>query len=85
MGEPSCRDGSAPPSRPDGVASPPHSSVGGRPIPGIARREDYAGLDAANRAGQPAQVELKESQVGAGGSLAVAPISINVYRFPVAE
>jgi len=30
-------------------------------------------------------VELKESRVAAGGSLAVAPISINVYRFPVTD
>ncbi len=44
-----------------------------------------ASLDAANRVGQPAQVELKESHVGAGVSLAVAPISINVYRFPVTD
>jgi alpha-L-arabinofuranosidase len=44
-----------------------------------------ANLDAANRVGQPAQVELKESQLGADGFLTVAPISINVYRFPVTE
>ena len=44
-----------------------------------------AGLDATNRVGQPSQVELKESRVAAGGSLAVAPISINVYRFPVTD
>jgi alpha-N-arabinofuranosidase len=42
-------------------------------------------LEAANRVGQPAEVELKESQVGASGSFTVAPISINVYRFPLAE
>jgi alpha-N-arabinofuranosidase len=44
-----------------------------------------ANLDAANRVGQPAQVELKESQVAAASSLTVAPISINVYRFPATE
>ncbi len=44
-----------------------------------------ANLEAANRAGQAPQVELKESQIAAGRSLAVAPISINVYRFPVTD
>jgi alpha-N-arabinofuranosidase len=44
-----------------------------------------ASLDAANRVGQPAQVQVKESQVDPDGALTVAPISINVYRFPVRE
>jgi hypothetical protein len=39
-----------------------------------------------DRVGQPAQVEIKEIPVSnASGSIAVAPISVNVYRFPVAE
>jgi alpha-L-arabinofuranosidase len=43
-------------------------------------------LDAMDRVGQPAQVEIKEIPVSnASGSIAVAPISVNVYRFPVAE
>jgi alpha-N-arabinofuranosidase len=43
-------------------------------------------LDAANHVGQPPQVEVKETSIGdAPGSLAVAPASVNVYRFPVAQ
>jgi alpha-N-arabinofuranosidase len=42
-------------------------------------------LDAANHAGQPAQVDVKESPVSsAKWMIAVAPISVNIYRFPVA-
>ena len=42
-------------------------------------------LDAANRVGQAPQVEVKETTIGeAPHSLTVAPISINIYRFPVA-
>jgi len=41
-------------------------------------------LDAANRVRQPAQVEVKEIAIGdAPHSLTVAPISVNIYRFPV--
>ncbi len=43
-------------------------------------------LDAANRVGQPAQVEIKEMAIGdVPRSLSVAPISINIYCFPVPE
>lgn len=43
-------------------------------------------LNAENRAGQPPQVEIKEIAVGENPhSLSVAPISINVYRFPLTE
>jgi alpha-L-arabinofuranosidase len=43
-------------------------------------------LDAANRVGQEPQVEVKETEVGeTDRSLAVAPISVNVYRFQVAK
>jgi alpha-N-arabinofuranosidase len=42
-------------------------------------------LDAANRVGQPPQVEVKEISLGdAQGTITVAPISVNIYRFPVA-
>jgi alpha-N-arabinofuranosidase len=42
-------------------------------------------LDAANHVGQPPQVEIKESAIGeAPATLSVAPISVDVYRFPVA-
>jgi len=41
-------------------------------------------LDAVNRAGQPAQIEVEESQVRrTGDAINVAPISVNVYRFPL--
>jgi alpha-N-arabinofuranosidase len=43
-------------------------------------------LDAANLAGQKPQVEVKEIALGdALRTLTVAPISINIYRFPVAQ
>jgi alpha-N-arabinofuranosidase len=42
-------------------------------------------LEAANRVGEPPQVTVKEIPIGdASGTMSVAPISINVYRFPVA-
>jgi alpha-N-arabinofuranosidase len=42
--------------------------------------------DAANHVGQPAQVEVKEISLGeAKGTIAVAPISVNIYRFPVGQ
>ncbi len=44
-----------------------------------------ATLEAANHVGQAAQVTIKEIPLGdAPGSISVAPISVNVYRFPVA-
>ena len=43
-------------------------------------------LEAANRVGQEPQVAVKEiSLSGASGKISVAPISINIYRFPVAQ
>ena len=43
-------------------------------------------LDAMDRVGQPAQVEIKEIPItSTSGSIAVAPISVNIYRFAVAE
>jgi hypothetical protein len=42
-------------------------------------------LDATDRVGQPPQVEIKESSVGnPSETFSVAPISVNIYRFPVA-
>jgi alpha-L-arabinofuranosidase len=41
-------------------------------------------LDAVNRVGQPAQVEVEESTVSrADSAITVAPISVNLYRFPI--
>ena len=43
-------------------------------------------LDAANHVGQPPQVEVKEIPIGnAPGTISVAPISVNIYRFPIAQ
>ena len=42
--------------------------------------------DALNRAGQAPQLAIKESAIGnAPATIAVAPISVNIYRFPVAQ
>ena len=43
-------------------------------------------LDASNHVGQPAQVAVKEISLGnSPATISVAPISINIYRFPVAQ
>lgn len=43
-------------------------------------------VDAANRVGLPPQVEIKEIPIGnTPGTISVAPISINIYRFPVVQ
>jgi alpha-N-arabinofuranosidase len=44
-----------------------------------------SGLDAANHVGQPLQVAVKEIPLGdAPRTILVAPISVSIYRFPVA-
>jgi alpha-N-arabinofuranosidase len=41
-------------------------------------------LDAVNRVGEPAEVKVEESPANsARGAITVAPISINIYRFPL--
>jgi alpha-L-arabinofuranosidase len=41
-------------------------------------------LEASNHVGEPPQVEVKEVPVSdASGTIAVAPISVSIYRFPV--
>jgi alpha-N-arabinofuranosidase len=41
-------------------------------------------LDATDRVGQPPQVEIKEVPIDSTpGTISVAPISVNIYRFPV--
>ncbi|HZQ54952.1 MAG TPA: alpha-N-arabinofuranosidase, partial [Bryobacteraceae bacterium] len=43
-------------------------------------------LDAANRVGQEPQVEIKETQMGSvPGTIPVAPISVALYRLPLAQ
>jgi alpha-N-arabinofuranosidase len=45
-----------------------------------------AGLDAANRVGQPPQVQVEQKTANAAAnSFEVTPYSINIYRFPVAQ
>jgi alpha-N-arabinofuranosidase len=45
-----------------------------------------SGLDAANHAGQPPQVEVKEIPINdTSGTITVAPLSVNIYQFPVAR
>jgi alpha-L-arabinofuranosidase len=39
-------------------------------------------LDSVNRAGEPAQVKVEETPASSGG-ITVAPISVNIYRFPL--
>jgi alpha-L-arabinofuranosidase len=40
-------------------------------------------LEAANHVGQSPQVEVKETAIGeVSSTLSVAPISVNIYRFP---
>ncbi len=41
-------------------------------------------VDAVNVTGNPPQLAIKESSIGsAPASLTIAPISVNIYRFPV--
>ena len=40
-------------------------------------------LDAANHVGEPAQVQVKEISIGNAQQMTVAPISVNIYRFPI--
>jgi len=43
-------------------------------------------LDAANHVGQTPQGEVKETAIGeAPATLSVAPITVDIYRFPIAR
>ena len=43
-------------------------------------------LEAENHFGQPAQVEVKEIPLGnSSQSVTVAPTTVSIYRFPVAQ
>jgi alpha-N-arabinofuranosidase len=45
-----------------------------------------ASPDAVNHAGKPQQLAIKETSIGgAPASITVAPISVNIYRFPLAQ
>jgi alpha-L-arabinofuranosidase len=53
--------------------------------PPMVCRLTGSSVDAANRVGQPQQVEVKEVPAGdAQGAISVAPISVSIYRFPLA-
>jgi alpha-N-arabinofuranosidase len=41
--------------------------------------------DASNHVGQPPQVDIKQSSAAAAKPLAVAPLTINLYQFPLAD
>src|SRR6185437_9493973 len=61
-------------------------NVTGARIAGGSKQWQMTGktLEAADRVGQSAEVEVKETAIGdARHSLTVSPISINIYRFPV--
>ena len=69
-------------------AQPLDLNVTGTSISGASTLWQITGnsLDASNHAGQAPQVEIKESSIGnAPHALTVAPISINIYRFPIAQ
>jgi alpha-L-arabinofuranosidase len=43
-------------------------------------------VDAINHAGQAPQIKVKEVQLsGTPGTISVAPISVNIYRFPLTQ
>jgi alpha-L-arabinofuranosidase len=65
-----------------------HLNVTGTRIAGRCTQWELTGssLDAENRVGQPPQVEVKETLIGdAPRTISVAPISVDVYRFPLAH
>ena len=65
-----------------------HLDVAGARLGGPSTLWQMTGnsLEAANRVGQPPQVEVKEIPMGnLPESIAVAPISVNIYRFPVGQ
>ena len=68
-------------------AQPFDLSVTGLRLVGNATMWEMTGpnLEAADRVGQPPQVEVKESALGpVAQSIVVPPISVDIYRFPVA-
>src|SRR5208337_4547633 len=63
-------------------------NITGARLEGLSMLWRMAGkdLDAANHVGEEPQVMVKEIAIGdAPGTISVAPISVNVYRFPVVE
>ena len=63
-------------------------SVTGSKLAGTGKAWTLSGtsLDAEDRVGQPAGVQVKETSVpGAPSSITVAPYTVSIYRFPVAQ
>ncbi len=60
-------------------------TIGNAPPSGQATLWQLTGssLDATDRVGQPAQVEIKETTVGLSPQTDVAPYSINIYKVPL--
>jgi alpha-N-arabinofuranosidase len=62
--------------------------AGGIHLSGAATLWQLTGssLDAANHVGESAQVQVKEISMGnIRQIMTVAPISVNIYRFPIAQ
>jgi alpha-N-arabinofuranosidase len=63
-------------------------SVSGAHLTGSSTAWQLTGssVDAVNHVGQPAQAEIKQIQAGdPSGTISVAPISVTIYRFPIAQ
>lgn len=63
-------------------------NVTGKQVAGPSTEWELSGssLDAENRVGQPPQVTVKEIPIGAAPrTISVSPISVAIYRFPVAQ
>jgi alpha-N-arabinofuranosidase len=63
-------------------------AIAGAQLSGATRLWQLTGSnpDAVNRAGQPEQLAIKESSIGeAPTSISVAPISVNIYEFPITQ
>ncbi len=65
---------------------PLHLNVAGVKIAGAAKlwRMTADNVDAVDQLGKPEQVEIKESLEDSPHLIRVAPISLNIYRFPIA-
>jgi alpha-N-arabinofuranosidase len=65
-----------------------HLRLTGSHLAAAAKLSELTGssTDAINHAGQPPQIKVKEVQLsGTPGTIAVAPISVNIYRFPLTQ
>ncbi|HEY5054555.1 MAG TPA: alpha-N-arabinofuranosidase [Acidobacteriaceae bacterium] len=67
------------------TSSPQNFSMDGVNVAGAAKLWQITGptIAAADRLGQAPQVAIQESSAGSSKTLTVAPISVNVYQFPL--